>query len=62
MGTRLPTLLRVDRFVELYGGSVQVVRRWCREGRLAARKIDHIWYIDMDRSFNGKEQETPQAR
>ncbi len=58
----LPTLMRVDRFCALYGGSEAVVRRWCREGKLVARKVGHVWYIDMDRSFDAKGQETPQAR
>ena len=58
----LPNLMRVDRFCDLYGGSRAVVRRWCRDGKLAAVKIGNLWYIDMDRSFgNAKEQETPQA-
>ena len=58
----LPTLLRVDSFVELYGGSEAVVRRWCRTGKLKAKKIGRIWYIDMERSFDDGLQETPQAR
>ena len=52
----------MDRFCELYGGNPSVVRRWCRTGKLKAKKIGRIWYIDMERSFDEGLQETPQAR
>lgn len=62
MKPKLPTLLTVQRFSEVYGKPERTVREWCRNGNLTAYKIGNTWFVDMERSFpDERNQEAAQA-
>ena len=62
MELRLPVMLTVRRFADAYGIPERTVREWCRDGTLVAVKKGNTWFVDMERSFDGSQEKSPQAR
>lgn len=47
--------LKTEEVAEIYGVSVQTIWRWCKTGRIKAKKLGKRWYIFKDlENKNGK--------
>lgn len=41
-----PKLISISEASKRYGLSARTLRRWCKQGRVAACRFGKLWYID----------------
>lgn len=41
--------LKAEEIAEIYGISLQTVWRWCKRGRIKAKRIGKRWFIEKDK-------------